>query len=321
MIKKYSKYIKILISLILITITIYKIDLNSLLVNLKNVNPVVFILIPVFAFMSSFSSALIKMSMFSIFNFNIKFIRLIKELLKGSFFGFFMPSVVGGDLYYIIRFGKDFNNYKKVTSGIFLIKIIGFLVFLSFVFAFGFYYWELLYIKLYDKIYLNNNLFTVIIIIAIIIIVSLVIILSLRKYLDSLKNKIMDNYISAKKILKNNKKIIILIVIFSIIFYIISLGSRVCLCILAGIELPIFQLAGIILIVNFLVVLPITVSGIGVRETSYITLLGIMGISAEQAIMLSLLDFLISISGVLTGGLLLLFDTNKKNINEKILKN
>ena len=98
------------------------------------------------------------------------------------------------------------------------------------------------------------------------------------------------------------------IILFTLLFYLISVGSRLFLGLSIGINLPPIQLGGIILLVNFLILVPITISGIGVRETGYVMLLGLAGIKPEQALLLSFLDFMISISGVLIGGGILLWE-------------
>jgi hypothetical protein len=73
-----------------------------------------------------------------------------------------------------------------------------------------------------------------------------------------------------------------------------------------GIDVPLWNLMLTVPLVELLVMLPITVGGIGVREVAFSALLGPFGIAAKDAISFSLLAFMIAtMIRVLSGTLLL----------------
>ncbi len=81
-----------------------------------------------------------------------------------------------------------------------------------------------------------------------------------------------------------------------------------------GIRLSFFDISISSCIVWFITVIPISISGIGLREISYISILGQYGLSAESATALSLYIFSVS---VITGivGLPFIFTGKRKKIS------
>lgn len=92
--------------------------------------------------------------------------------------------------------------------------------------------------------------------------------------------------------------------VLSLIFQI----GRVCMIYLLtlsiGINVPITYLLVVVPVALFVQMLPISVYGIGVRESAMVSLLAIVGVSAENAIALGLLTLAVQIFGALPGGML-----------------
>ena len=57
-----------------------------------------------------------------------------------------------------------------------------------------------------------------------------------------------------------------------------------------GFELPFVVNLFVIPIINIIALLPISFGGVGVRETSFIFLYGLFGVSPEGALFISILD-------------------------------
>jgi glycosyltransferase 2 family protein len=68
-----------------------------------------------------------------------------------------------------------------------------------------------------------------------------------------------------------------------------------------GLNIALATLVLIVPITNVIASLPITINGLGMREASYLVLLGMAGVSKEQAIALSLLYFAATLAGGFTG--------------------
>jgi len=68
-----------------------------------------------------------------------------------------------------------------------------------------------------------------------------------------------------------------------------------------GVHLPIATFVAIVPIIFLIVLLPISVGGLGVRETAFVSTFALVGVSAESAFTLSLLLYLISMLTTLPG--------------------
>ncbi len=97
------------------------------------------------------------------------------------------------------------------------------------------------------------------------------------------------------------------------VFYsmVVQVGGVVGVALVArglGLTVPLGAWFYIVPLVALAMVLPVSISGVGVREGGLVFLLAPFGVSAEQAVTLGLLWFLTSIVGGLLGGIVFLFD-------------
>lgn len=315
---KAKVYFKVILSSSLIYYIFHKVDLRIVISNLELL-PNYIILIIFFQLCAQlFANVLIKRTMFSLFSFKEKFWVLYKKIFKGSFYGAIMPSMIGGDAYYTYHFGKKFDSYSKILSGLFLIKAVGISVF----FGFSFIVAILLKNTIKDSLNINfcelKGLFYILL--STILIITFLVYF-LRKKFSSIYYKIKNKITLIKNEIIQSPRKIVFIVVYTVLFYIISIGGRVLIGKIIKIDLPTFQLAGIIMLVNFLVLIPVSIGGIGVREGSYVALMSIFGIDTTTALTMSILDFSIGLMGVFTGGAFVLIDNfvkDKKSI--KVVK-
>ncbi len=297
-----KKYIKLGISLILFLFVIHQIDFEAIKSNFKNINLFIILIIPIFTISSVLMDALRKINLFRIFKFQIGFNQVVIVLLKGSFYGFFMPSIVGADAYFVLVFGKKLKSYTKVFSGLFFIKFFGLFIYTLVCLLFL----PLIFDKINDKIkfsFLNINQVSIYTLIFLVLIIIIYFIIKKRFYL--ILQPFILKFKEIKEEILSNHQNILFIIIYTFLFYFNSIIGRVLIGYFLGIQLPFINLLSIILIVNLIIMLPVTISGIGVREISYISILGLFGIRPDVAILMSFFDFLISISGVLIGGVII----------------
>ncbi|MBV8451918.1 MAG: flippase-like domain-containing protein [Deltaproteobacteria bacterium] len=85
---------------------------------------------------------------------------------------------------------------------------------------------------------------------------------------------------------------------------VLQLSLAVCQYLLAiglGLDIAVTTFVLIVPITNVIASLPITINGLGMREAGYLVLLGMAGVSKEQAVALSLLYFAATLAGGFTG--------------------
>ena len=307
-------YVKILFSFFLIAAIFYKVDLGSLYDKLSLLPGYIFFILCLLVCLQFFVNVFIKNTMFSIFGFREKIFLLYKKIFKGAFYGMFMPSVVGGDAYYTYHFGKKFNCFSKILAGIFLVKLIGISVFFLFSFIVVLFYKDTILANFTINGAEVKNLFLVMIF----VIFGLILFFTFfyKKFYSQYK-RVTEKVNLIKNDIVNNRGKLLSITAFTMLFYIISIGGRVILGEIIGIDLPFFQLAGIVMIVNFLILIPVSINGVGVREGSYVTLMGFFGIDSITALTMSFLDFSITLISVFIGGIFVVVDNLRKNNYKK----
>lgn len=299
---------KIILSGALLVIVIIHSNVYQVYEKAKEVPFYILLFIPFLSALHILVDVFIKKSLFSIFQFKMSFLRLFRELYKGLFYGFFMPSLVGGDAYYIVKFGKNFKSYSKIISGIVFIKTIGLIVFSLIAGSSMIILWNdiqgLLSID-YGKLYIYMA------IVSSFILLAFGFIFTGRLSMPGIVKRNFEKIRTIRKELVSSKKLILRIILFTIIFYTVSIGGRFLLGNLLNIPLPGIKFAMIIMLVNFIIILPVTISGIGLREASYIGLMGLFGVSQSEALFMAFFDFLISLSGIAIGGTIILYDNLK----------
>lgn len=90
--------------------------------------------------------------------------------------------------------------------------------------------------------------------------------------------------------------------ILGVLFQLLGVAIVVVLANNLGIDLPLADWAWIFGLVSLAVLLPVTLGGIGLREGALVGCLGFLGVSAEQAIALSLGILAVTVSAALVGG-------------------
>lgn len=99
-------------------------------------------------------------------------------------------------------------------------------------------------------------------------------------------------------------KVLIFSVLLGIVFQLSAVLITNILAIGLNIHLSFADWSWIFSAVSIVVILPITISGIGLREGAFIGLLGCIGVQSEQALSLSFLLFGIQVIGAIIGGII-----------------
>ena len=296
--KTLSLIIKILISGVFITLVLVKINPKDLVSNLSNLNLMVLILIGLIPLVQLSIITLVQIRLFSIFGLPLGFNMAYRHNFISSIFLFIIPGFFAPDVYLTLYYGNNFKNYPKVISGLFLNRLLGFAIFCLF---------AIVGLTFLDKRFLegiNLDLQRSVVYVFLFLLLGLMVLglaYIFRKKLVGYYRKLKGHFKEVKNELSNNLSGIVYIVGLKILRYMVGLAVRLYFAYSLGIEIPLLLMAGIIMIINFLVSLPISINGIGIREIGYIGLLGMMGIKEEIGLTLSLLDFSLLLSTAFIG--------------------
>lgn len=223
--------------------------------------------------------------------------RLFSLSLMGSFFNIFLPGIVGGDAvkaYYLnsdLKNNQDQKNSSLATAiaSVFIDRYIGFcaLILLGLTaFAFGFRYMSGSYIQwalpLITLLFVGGS-----------VLVFWIRIGNRFKLISELYGYFYL-YSKQKKVLVESLFLSLGVQVLGIIaVYILSLGLKI--------QVPLLSLFIFIPIISAITMIPISISGLGLREASFVLLLGLLNVSPAQATSISFAWFLSSATGSLTG--------------------
>ncbi len=310
---------QIIISLGLLIFIIYKADPAALLETLKQVELRNYFYFTGIAFIATVLMVwrwylLLKATL----NKGGYFFKTVEYTFIGFFFNLIMPTSIGGDLVRAYLIGKNTGEMEKSSMTVLVDRFMG----VASIFAIGLVSILLAFNELQDK-----RLFYIILSFFILIIISAMIFLN-RKImgffsrifdifkLTGLKKRIKEFY-EGIYVFKQHKLSIINVFILSIIMQLINVYSIFVLSKGMNIQVSFYYFLIFIPLIYVLQMLPISISGIGVRENSFVFFLGLVGVEKDSALLLSLLYFSFCIITGIIGAVVTMFSKfNYKQIEE-----
>lgn len=298
-------FIKAGISFVLIYLLFSKISTDTVLNNVKSFKLVYFFgAVLIFTF-SVFLAAL-RLQLFIPEKTGIK--NLFRICYIGFFFNICLPGIVGGDvvkIYYINTYFKKNTDYfdKKLSNldiskikksiiavgsvfldqymSLFTILVIG-----TAIFPFSSVYIDNLSIRLFVPVLFGIFIFSSILIL---------------KFKIGKKFQFIAQVYDYLKFIAVKRDILLKAFIYSIVIQFFVILSVYILSKGLSLNISLFSLFTFIPIIIAISLVPISISGIGLRENAFVFLLGKIGISPEKALSLSILWFLSIVIGSLPG--------------------
>lgn len=215
--------------------------------------------------------------------------RLFSLYMIGSFFSSFLPGIVGGDAVRAYYLNKDAKKISITLAAVFMDRYIGLVTLMLIgISAFPFS------LKVFGDSphkWLMPGFF-----------VSFVIgsILFFGLQLGK-RFKLMTDMYEYFSVIKQQRAVIAKTLLLSAGIQLLNFVSVIVLASKMGEEIPLLLLAAFLPIVITIVALPISISGLGVREGAFVILLGLIHISPEAATSLSLAWFFSIFVGSLPG--------------------
>lgn len=294
--KKYLKFFgKALVSLFFLILVFRKLDLETIIFELKEINLTMFVIASLL-YLSTMIFSTLRWSYF------VKTKKSFKELFQlymiGTFFNLFMPGTVGGDVVKAYYLYKEDKKKTNPLVSVFMERYMGLCALIT-IASFGFYFG-------YD--YIKDSLIVKLfyLICILFILGSLFVIFfpyekfyhKLDRARDSIKRYIFNLSIFTKT--------------YFLSMIVQGIGVLVVYFLGTGLEIPLeFKFYLIFIpIITVVSMIPISLSGFGIREYGFLLLFGNFGVSKEKAVGLSLMWFL---TMIITGFIGMLFYLNKKS--------
>jgi len=297
-----SKWVRIVLSVLLIYFAFRRANLPQLYANLSSVS---WQLIVVLIFLNSISMLIGGLRWAILVLGKAKFSDILiftKAAFTGSFYSLFFPSSVGGDL---LKWTTLLTKYPEISklklAGTALIdRVIGFS-------AFSFLAFLSLSLGKILKYQFPQILFWLFLGINMALVVFYVLVFGLDFEKITFKHKFSSRLLEIVDLLKNsNKKRIITCFLISLLAQPFWMMISWYLFVSLGVDLKPIQIFIFMPIVSLILILPISFAGFGARENLYVYFLAPLGYSVEKLLFVSTFSGVMGILMALVGGLMLL---------------
>jgi len=314
MIIKNWKNLLPLIGIVLFVYVIFRIDIRNVISEITRANKFFIFIAFIFLFIMMVVQTFKWYYIARIQKINIPFKKALEVNIISNFYGFVTPSRAGG----VVRaeYLREYTENKNIGKGLFnfiIDKIFDILsiIFLAILFSFVFK----------DKLDIHIAFF-----ITLFLIFSLATLIFIKKerskfFLGFIYRKLLSNKIKNKvKITFDTfyenvpkKRYLALFFIFSIISWILIYIIFYFIGLSLSIQLSFIHYLAILPIGTLVAMLPISISGLGTRELTLISLFGLFNVPAAKVFSMSLID--IVIVGIIPSiiGIILILRKNKEN--------
>ena len=290
-----KKTLKALLTVLFVIFLIYKVDFQTTILELRKSNLIlVLIAFLIYLFYNFLAILRFKLS-FSVFSKEeVSYYNLARVHFIALFYNFFLPSSVGGDLSKLVYLPGEVQRKRKLLIILFD-RVIGLFALLGL---------TIIALIMNPKISLeiqSNRLLYL----ALFLLLSLFIVL-----------KFKDKFLIIKeKFKKINKSKLFLIFLLSVFLQILVIFIHLLVADSLNFNLTFINHLAVVGLVNFLTLLPITISGYGLREVGYISLYSLFQIDSDLVLAKILIIYLFNLFLAFLGWYLVLI--GRKNSNEK----
>jgi uncharacterized protein (TIRG00374 family) len=307
--KKYINWLfKIFISGVLVWYIFSKINIGEVFDIINNIKLFHFLIAFIFFFVSVIIFSKRWQILLNHLGFNEKLNKLIKLNFISLFYAAFLPGgQLTGEGVKIYRITRNSDRKGELALSVLMDRLLGMVAFVILGFL-G------ILLSNTEILYKNNILIVFIIGFAVSIFILLLFNNKIASLFEGLTLKIFkhENKINLliKKIIKlifaykGAYQVLFLSLIYSIVFQIFNTLIIYMLAISLGLNIAILDLLWIHSLVSLILIIPITIMGLGLREGGLIYLLSLVGIVSAEALSLSLLSFILILLGSLVGGVI-----------------
>jgi len=296
-------FFRVVVSGILITYLLYKVDIKSIFSSLNSVNLFWLALAFSLIFLGNLISGYRWQLLLTTQDIHIPLKTLISSLLVGRFFNNFLPSTIGGDIVRVYDTSKYSKNTAVSMTAILIERLTGFLALLliaAFALVFGFHtigdtflLWVLIgFFSLILLLFLG--------------LFNATLSRQIRKIFDfrglsRIKGKI-DKVYQALNLYKSKRKDLLVTFLLGLALQVAAVAHYYLIGLALGLNVSILYFFIIIPLVLLILLLPVSINGIGVRENAYVLFFSKIGVEGSISIALSWLAFaMILIIGIIGG--------------------
>ena len=256
-------------------------------------------------------NSIIQKNLLAVYNFKFPFKNILLHNFISTMYLLVIPGFFAPDFYLGYYYGKREKDYGRIVSALFINRAIGFILF-SLLAGISILLLGPKYVTSLNIEKENINTSLIFFIMVICLGLSLIIWIFLKEKIKKILSKINQIWQETR----DNKSKLWNAFFLKLGFNIIGVAGRVAIGYLLGINIPIWEFICVILTINFVIALPISLNGVGLREAGYIGMLAIIGVPKSTAFIFALSEFGITLSVALIGAIIFL----AMKVNQVIFK-
>lgn len=288
--KKIYQTLKILFGLGLICFLVLKIDINSIINRIRDIDVCWLIIMLILAHLNILISSMKWQWLLNALDVTVGLVRLFFLYLMGSFFSNFLPTMVGGDIVKVYKLARDDKGISTVITATFAERFCGFIALITFVFL-------ILFQKSIYVVYPIIKLLVIGILVLSLVVVFLVLQQKYLSYFVYFKRfklfarilHILADIRSKLIQLKDKKTIVFASYIVSLFFYVIAMFTVYAAARSLNIQVEAKVLMVVVPLVLLIGHLPVSLGGLGISEAGYVYFFTLFGLSSVDAISIALL--------------------------------
>lgn len=298
--KKIGFIVKIFVSALILIYIFSKVDVKESLLIIKQTK---YFLLFIAVLFSMFPLVLLAWRwkiLLKVQDIRVSLKKIYFLILLSNFYSLFLPGRISSD---IVKGYKLLNSNKNKKEEVFLSVLMdrGIGLFSTILLSAAIL---LFYADSRNILQINVHVLTMIIIFLIFVLIFLfnkdfekVIMEKVKPIMPDFikKNNLLNRVFLAIKIHWQDKNVLFFAIILSILGQLGNIFTSYLICLSLGINLSFFTLSVIMFCVTFLLMIPISFSGLGVRDGALLFLMKIYSVEAEKAIAFSLLIFFLNI--------------------------
>lgn len=292
----YRVIFGLIVSITLVAFFLTQIDYESLILTMQKVNLFYYFIACLVFIIGYVISAVRWQILLKAYNINASIYKLFLIYFGTSFYNFFSPSTIGGDIARIYHSSKIDKNRTNIISSIVMDRFTGLIALFSITFI----------LSLFNLQFFNNEILLLNFLILICLFITIFMIFnanafgiffsffSIFKGFTIIENKLREIHSSIISY-KKHRKIVFGAILYSYVFHLVSSFTLYFLILSIGIKIPISFIIFSFFFIQLVTLLPISISGIGVREVAYLFLFSKVGVSTSEIAVLLIAGYSLKI--------------------------
>lgn len=310
---KITKFLlKLVISLAFVAWLIFKVDWKETLFYLQRISFLDIVLYVSILLIGMIISAYKWKILIEFKGFSVSLKECFSLYITGSLINIFFPSIIGGDTYRAYEIGRKTKKYASAVASVVMDRATGFLGVMILTIIFSAINWQTV----------SKN--SLLVAINGIILLGLIMIPVLLKIAKSRFWKNFSPYVPDKiaNILKDfieyaDFRIFLKASLISVIYGLVGIaGLNFILFYGLGININLLDYLSVIFLISIVIVLPISINNIGIKEWAYITFFGFFGLAASPVVTVALISRLLQM--LVSCMALPIYLKNKNNIKTEL---